>query len=527
MGQSLYAQMRYALDPNQAEVLQSFKLNSLNSATFYTEDNWHKQFIIWQQEAVKSGYFLFDLTVSEKKDSVIFHRIELGPHFEGIYLQSNGSSIGPFNADEIQAIMHDTLDTYVNSGFPFASVHLKYLSGEIPMAQMDVRTGPSVRWGQVKVKPDGIIQPVVLQKMLAIYPNEAFSKRTLDAIQLRVQSDFPFKLIRAPEWSLSDGKADVFLYLERLKVSSATGILGLQPNPTTQQASLVGELNVLLQNYWQKNEKLQVQWRSIAPQTQQLQGKLFWPYIAGSAYGVNCSFALYKRDTTFLEVKSNLGINYLFNHHWQLSAALDYWQSNTLAQSNLSSLKSFRTLTYGIGVKREVLDYIQNPRKGMTLEVNYLVGNRRSDNTILTWRFNLTQRYFIPLLKRHVICWSQQLNHIQAPVLFQNELYRYGGLDRMRGFDEEAFFASTVAYTGLEYRYLLDINSYALIFTDVAWSENLVNLQQNQKLYAVGLGLVLGTANGQFKLNYALGTTFSQGLKFNAGKLHLGYISYF
>jgi len=275
MGQSLYAQMRYALDPNQAEVLQSFKLNSLNSATFYTEDNWHKQFIIWQQEAVKSGYFLFDLTVSEKKDSVIFHRIELGPHFEGIYLQSNGSSIGPFNADEIQAIMHDTLDTYVNSGFPFASVHLKYLSGEIPMAQMDVRTGPSVRWGQVKVKPDGIIQPVVLQKMLAIYPNEAFSKRTLDAIQLRVQSDFPFKLIRAPEWSLSDGKADVFLYLERLKVSSATGILGLQPNPATQQASLVGELNVLLQNYWQKNEKLQVQSRSIAPQTQQQQGKLF------------------------------------------------------------------------------------------------------------------------------------------------------------------------------------------------------------------------------------------------------------
>jgi len=46
-------------------------------------------------------------------------------------------------------------------------------------------------------------------------------------------------------------------------------------------------------------------------------------------------------------------------------------------------------------------------------------------------------------------------------------------------------------------------------------------------VYAVGLGLVLGSDNGQFKLSYGLGAELGKGLQLNTGKLHLGYISYF
>jgi hypothetical protein len=97
----------------------------------------------------------------------------------------------------------------------------------------------------------------------------------------------------------------------------------------------------------------------------------------------------------------------------------------------------------------------------------------------------------------------------------------------MRGFDEEAFFASTLAFAGLEYRFLLDQYAHFLVFTDWAWLQNKVLGQQQTSVYAIGLGLVLGSENGQFKLSYGLGTQLGQPLQLNAGKLHVGFISYF
>jgi hypothetical protein len=97
----------------------------------------------------------------------------------------------------------------------------------------------------------------------------------------------------------------------------------------------------------------------------------------------------------------------------------------------------------------------------------------------------------------------------------------------MRGFDEEAFFASTVVFAGLEYRFLLDQYAHFLVFSDWAWFENQVLNKQQTAVYALGLGLVLGSDNGQFKLSYGLGAELGQPLQFNAGKLHLGFVSYF
>jgi outer membrane protein assembly factor BamA len=378
------------------------------------------------------------------------------------------------------------------------------------------------------VKPEGVIKENVLANLLQIETGTLFSEQQLLQAEMQVAGQLPFKLLRSPEWTLEDQNAAVYLFLERIKMSSATGIIGLQQNPSTQKNALVGELNLQLQNTWQKNEKFTLHWRSIAPQTQQLKSTLSWPYIGGSSYGVNAGFSLYRRDTSFLELKGNIGLTYLLANNWQLLAILDYWQSNVLSNlSGLTNLATFSTLSYGIGLQRQKLDFLPNPRKGMQFKASYLVGNKKAQNDILTWRLELSQRYFWPLAKRQVLSFSQEFAHIQSASLFSNELYRFGGLERMRGFDEEAFFASTLAFSGLEYRYLLDQYAHFLVFTDWAWLQNKVLGQQQNFVYAVGLGLVLGSENGQFKLSYGLGTQLGQPLQLNAGKLHVGFISYF
>ncbi len=524
---SAWAQGYFAIENSQHPLPK--ELSELQSAfnTKYLLPAWQKKCNEWQSLALAEGYFLFTLEPSTHKDSVQYYQINPGPIFEGIALR-NTMELRYLSAKAMQGLVQDSLNWYVNNGYPFAQISLKVSSGSEPIAIMQCAKGPEVKWGRIYVKPEGVIKENVLANLLQIETGTLFSEQQLLQAEMQVAGQLPFKLLRSPEWTLEDQNAAVYLFLERIKMSSATGIIGLQQNPSTQKNALVGELNLQLQNTWQKNEKFTLHWRSIAPQTQQLKSTLSWPYIGGSSYGVNAGFSLYRRDTSFLELKGNLGLTYLLANNWQLLAILDYWQSNVLSNlSGLTNLATFSTLSYGIGLQRQKLDFLPNPRKGMQFKASYLVGNKKAQNDFLTWRLELSQRYFWPLAKRQVLSFSQEFAHIQSASLFSNELYRFGGLERMRGFDEEAFFASTLAFSGLEYRYLLDQYAHFLVFTDWAWLQNKVLGQQQNFVYAVGLGLVLGSENGQFKLSYGLGTQLGQPLQLNAGKLHVGFISYF
>lgn len=492
----------------------------------YTANQWLQKNREWQSLAIAEGYFLFALEAFGQKDSCQYFQIDFGPFFEGITLVTETDQ-QYIDAKQLQRLVQDSLSWYLNNGHPFTEVKMIFTSGQTPTAKMSITKGPEVRWGKLVVKPEGVIKEKVLANLIQIESGRLFKEQQLQQAQFQVEGSLPFKLRRAPEWMLDNQQADVYFYLERIKMSSATGIIGLQQNPGTQKNDLVGELHLQLQNTWQRNEKFFLHWRSIAPQTQMLKATLGWPYIGGSSYGINAGFALYKRDTSFLEVKANLGLSYLLAKNWQLLALIDFWQSNALVSSASSNdLKSFSTRSYGIGIQRQQLDFLPNPTKGMLFKVNYLVGNKRAQNDILTWRLELAQRYFLPIAKRQVLSINQQFEHVQATTIFSNELYRFGGLERMRGFDEDAFFASTIAFAGLEYRYLLDQYAHFSVFTDWAWLENQVLGQQNS-IYAFGLGLVIGSENGQFKLSYALGAEVGNVLQLNAGKLHVGFISYF
>jgi len=527
-----YAQQpTFSIDPLQQPLPKAFSFVQFDTAVKYNLVSWQKQTNEWQAKALEAGYFLFATTPTKQTDSVAYFQIVPGPFFDGIALRTQGNTSGVFEwigAKELQQMVQDSLNLLLNNGYPFAQVQLQFSSGAQPSLELFTIKGPEVRWGQIQVKPEGIIQEKVLANLLQLHTGALFSEAKLLQAQNQLAGRLPFKLLRAPEWAYTDERADLYFFLERVKMSSATGIIGLQQNPTNQKSALVGEFNLQLQNTFQKNEKFLLHWRSIAPQTQMLKSSLSWPYIGGSPYGLSSGFTLYRRDTSFLEVKGNFGLTYLFSNSWQLLAQLDFWRSNTLLSSaSINNLVDFSTLSYGVGLQRQQLDFLPNPRKGMQLKALYLVGNKKVEATQLTWRVELTQRYFVPLSKRQVLCLSQEFDHIQAANLYANELYRFGGLERMRGFDEEAFFASTIVFAGLEYRFLLDEFAHFLVFSDWSWLENKVINNAQTTVYALGLGLVLGSDNGQFKLSYGLGAALGQGLQLNTGKLHVGYISYF
>lgn len=97
----------------------------------------------------------------------------------------------------------------------------------------------------------------------------------------------------------------------------------------------------------------------------------------------------------------------------------------------------------------------------------------------------------------------------------------------LRGFDEEAIFASLFSVVTLEYRFLLSKNSYFNLFYDAAYVENRADGYENDFPFGFGAGLAFETKAGLFGVSYALGRQQSAPIDFRAAKIHFGYVNYF
>src|SRR5690606_22575055 len=114
-----------------------------------------------------------------------------------------------------------------------------------------------------------------------------------------------------------------------------------------------------------------------------------------------------------------------------------------------------------------------------------------------------------------------------SPQLYRNELFRFGGLSSMRGFDDNGLYASLYGFATLELRLLLDENTFINVFTEGGFYERkLRNEYWNSWMGSVGAGITFETNIGLFSFTYALGGQRSASMDFSRSKIHFGYTNY-
>jgi hemolysin activation/secretion protein len=142
----------------------------------------------------------------------------------------------------------------------------------------------------------------------------------------------------------------------------------------------------------------------------------------------------------------------------------------------------------------------------------------------------LEAEVFVPIKNRSALKLGSRSAYLQNDNMFQNELYRIGGLKTLRGFDEESIYASSYSIFTLEYRYLLEENSYLYVFGDGAYYENQSVSYTGDRYdtpYGFGAGISFETKAGIFSINYALGKQFTNPINLKAGKVNFGIVNYF
>lgn len=506
----------------------------------------------YRLKLIDDGYFLASTKITKQDQNSADVRIDFEKKFERIQLKINSEQKKTFkkagitsktNRDfvalrpgELKQISSKILNHYLNTGFPFAEVGFQNaeMNDDQLSCELEINPGNLFRWTAINLKGNVDISLRSLQTITGVIIHEPFSEEILNLVDKRLEQTIYFKKAKASEILFTEEGVELYVYLESQKVSSIQGAVGLQPNPITQRVGLTGDIQVKLLNSFNKGENLDLNWRSIQPQTQALNLKLVYPYLFQTPFGIDARFNLFKRDSSFLDVRTNLGIQYqlangsLLKAFYQLSSSdLLYGASNSI----FSKLSKVRSNAYGLSFFRRKLDYIPNPMKGNTLLVEAAVGSRKtildSVKNSLMGRINLQYQHYFQLYGRNVLKLAANFESYYTPEIFQNELYRFGGINSFRGFNEEELFASTKLITTLEYRFIVDRNSNAFLFYDQAFYENNALNYLKDHPFGIGAGFSFGTKLGIFTISYALGKQLNNNLDFRSGKIHFGYTAYF
>ena len=121
---------------------------------------------------------------------------------------------------------------------------------------------------------------------------------------------------------------------------------------------------------------------------------------------------------------------------------------------------------------------------------------------------------------KNVINIKSQNFYLQSEEYIINELYRFGGINSIRGFNENSLQATAFSSILTEYRYIISSNIYAHSIIDYGYFQDKTS-NVNGNLLGLGFGFGLLTKNGLFNLVYANGSTKEQAIKFSNSIVHI------
>ena len=108
-------------------------------------------------------------------------------------------------------------------------------------------------------------------------------------------------------------------------------------------------------------------------------------------------------------------------------------------------------------------------------------------------------------------------------------MFRLGGLNLLRGFNDFEFYASSYALSTIEFRYFTAADSYLLLFYDQAYYQRKLPGSFAEDLpLGFGAGVSFATPAGVFQFIYSTGRSEQQPqLSLTNARVHFGLASKF
>ncbi len=471
----------------------------------------------------------------------------------------------PFNINQLDRMKKSILNYYENSGYPFAAVFLDsiFFVDTAMSAMLSVKKGPLYHIDSISVKGKIKISNSFLQHYLGILKGSAYNKEKLDQVGKRLL-ELPYLQEQQPSELLMLGTGSILnLYLEPKRASQANFLVGFLPdNAQTGKLQITGDVNLDLKNALGNGETILLNWQQLQLKSPRLNVGYRQPFIFKSPVGLDFLFGLFKKDSSFIQLNTMLGIQYLLSANRSGSIFIQR-QNNILLSSDIDTNQVIATkmlppnidvtsTNFGINYNFNNTNYRNNPISGNEIILYSTIGLRTlKENSVIVgltdssfnyatlydslnmrsyqFRIKASAAHYFPTGKRSTIKGIVNIGIFNTPDIFRNELFQIGGYQLLRGFNEESIYATQYGVATAEYRYLVSLNSYLFGFVDAGWVRNKYqSVDVNSNYISTGLGMLFETKFGLLNMSIAVGR--QSDVDFNLGqstKIHFGYINYF
>ena len=495
----------------------------------------------------KQGYFKLEVLEKVKKDSLNYEvKIDLNQKFEYIYVYSENRMINfkgknakiiegkkhySIKINELESFLTKSSKDIANKGYPFNKIYLnniKDFDSTNLYANINIELSDKRKSDKIIIKGYENFPKAFLKHFLKYSIKDDFN---FDAIKKKSEEINKLGFVRQikdPEILFKKDSTIIYLYLEKVKNNSFDGFIGFATNEKNEKLEINGYMDIRLHNTLNYGEQIKVNYISTNDNDRFLKTNIIAPYIFNTPLGLELDLNLTKKDSTYTKDEQSVGLNFLIKNKHTLGFHLSTLNSTSSIETTNDLIKDYKSNFKKIKYDFKKVNINNNLIPVKFLTTVELSTGKRKDNLETTTQ----SRYFTRTFNNFNITKSSSIYlNLEAYVLnssnyYLNEMLLFGGINSIRGFEENSIATNKLFLINSEYRLRLNDNIYINTIFDTAYYENtLANISSN--IYGVGFGLNMNTNSGVFRINYANGIRKGQDIDLKLSKIHVSFSNNF
>ncbi|WP_339687092.1 BamA/TamA family outer membrane protein [uncultured Nonlabens sp.] len=405
--------------------------------------------------------------------------------------------------NEIENYLYDLNNSIQQEGFPFTTTqltHFKFNNSDTIEAALTVSQRKKRYLNRITIKGYDKFPTNTLQNFTK--RRNTYNDKTIGRLEKSLEN-MPFvKKTKDTEVLFKQDSTNVFIYLEKIKTNSADGLIGFN-NSNNGKLELNGYVHLKLQNNLDRAETFLLEYRNDNGDQTQFTTSIDLPYVWDTPLGISSMLEIQRRDSTYQRTSVRAGLFYKPN--WNSTIGINYINSTSTAIGQDASLEDFSKngIELITEIKKQTSDLLMPENLWLTTRIGF---NERSieNNSENQLNFHATFLKLWHLGYRSKFLGRLTSTYLNSNNIQFNELYQFGGLGSIRGFNQNSIDSSFYTTLATEYRYRLNDQIYLHSILDIGVFENF-NSKKLDKLYGFGGGIAILTQAGVLNLSIANG----------------------
>lgn len=360
-----------------------------------------------------------------------------------------------------------------------------------------------------------------LEKLTGIDRQAVIKPENLGEYRRILQSTGLFKDVDEGNVEVGTDRMQAVFNTENLPLQTLDAVLGWIPDGRGGGA-LAGNLHLRARSLLTEGSAFTIRFERQRPAVSRFEMEYQAEFFGNTPFGSRISIDFFQQDSAY-QVR-----NFQWNPFFRISpyslAGVSLRSEQTAAgiisAGGVSNVRPTKAFTTGLNIRHRQFDDVMIPRRGFVLSFSLERGTKtvaataadEIEESARLLEVSISSQVILPVTNRWISVSGFSFSTVQTPVYSAGDLFRLGGAQSLRGYQEQQFSGVTTGWADQEIRFLADRNTYLFGFAAAGRFETvaLEGTENTRKwspwLKSAGFGLADRTRLGLLRVSYAFST---------------------